>query len=221
MKRLILLICITLFSQSDGNSHALPPIESNSEKTLSDFADMIVGRYTNTKQYTSNSDDHYHMELSICRIWEDDQLEGRWFYVEHSMFKMLDKPIRQFIWNVKSIDANSVVVSFYEIPNKKQYCNTCRGEINNSAFDPLSKRELTKQIGCDMILTKKTDGSFEGNLKDLKCETEEGAAKFLQSNLKLSKKEITLKDQGYNENGEQVWGPTDKQEPYLFKKVAF
>lgn len=217
--KFIFTLAISIFTLT--NIFAInPPADKDPGKTLAAFADLLVGRYSNSTQYTSNPEDYFHLSISVCSIWEDDdQVSGKWFYIEHAMYSMGKSPIRQFVWNVTQIDENTVSVVIFELPEKKRFANSCRGSWDNDAFDNMVVRDLIPHEGCEIILNRQVDGSFEGRMGGYDCETEEGAATSLRSEIKITKREILLKDQGFNDDGDQVWGPKDHQPPYVFKKV--
>ena len=71
--------------------------------------------------------------------------------------------------------------------------------------------------GCEVVLSRNADGSYEGSTIDKNCKSTLRGASYATSKVRVEKGMITSWDQGFDDKDEQVWGATEG--PYIFKTI--
>ncbi len=187
--------------------------ESPTEKNDTDIKELFAlmqGSFNSEKQSLTDST-YYNISLHMYPIWED---KGNWLYVEQAMNSMQEKPYRQRIYEVKRNNNGELASYVYTIPNDSLWIGKWK---TPESFKGLSKENLELRAGCEVLLSKISDGVFEGKTQDGTCESSLRGASYAMSAVKITASGIESWDQGFDSEGKQVWGATAGG--YVFDKL--
>ena len=143
-----------------------------------------------------------------------------YFEVEQAIATAQDSPYRQRIYRVwlrpdRDQPGGVVESAVYELPEPADFVNAWQ---RPGAFDGLSPLNLRKREGCEVVFRSFGDGWMMGETADGTCASTLRGAAYATSRVRLAPDEIRSWDQGFDTNGEQVWGAEDG--PYVFKRVG-
>ncbi|MGK0366586.1 MAG: CpeT protein [Saprospiraceae bacterium] len=79
---------------------------------------------------------------------------------------------------------------------------------DKSIFTKIKPSEVSLKEGCEVVLKKQKDGSFSGKTGAESCKSSFRGASFATSEVTIVPEKIVSWDQGWNDNGEQIWGAT-------------
>jgi len=202
----IFLSIFFLFSCNQKKEKVNEPVD---EEVTALFA-LMQGSFNSEKQSIIDST-YYNISLHMYPIWKE---KGNWLYVEQAMNTMQDKPYRQRIYEIKR-NANGQLASYvYAITNDSLLIGKWK---DPESFESLTKEQLKLREGCEVLLTKTAPNTFEGKTQNGTCESTLRGASYAMSAVKITSSGIESWDQGYNADGEQVWGAT--KGGYVFDKL--
>lgn len=196
---------VTSCKQSKNEAHA-----SLDDREVNELFELMQGSFNSEKQSIADST-YYNISLHMYPIWEG---KGNWLYVEQAINSMQDKPYRQRIYEVKRNDQGQLASYVYAIPNDSLWIGKWKSPI---AFDGLSPKKLVPREGCEVLLTKKSEGTFIGKTQNGTCESTLRGASYAMSEVTITPRGITSWDQGFDSEGKQVWGATAGG--YIFDKL--
>lgn len=210
MKRLgtLLLFAMTLAAACKQTKTKSPA--ENVDNDVNELFALMQGSYNSEKQSLADST-YYNISLHMYPIWEE---KGNWLYVEQAMNSMQDKPYRQRIYEVKRNENGQLTSYVYTLPNDSLWIGKWK---TPEAFNDLSMENLRLRDGCEVVLTKKSDSSFVGTTQNGTCESTLRGASYAMSEVEITAKGITSWDQGFDSEGQQVWGATEGG--YVFDKL--
>jgi hypothetical protein len=179
---------------------------------FSTLIDYMTGSFSSAAQAKTDSD-FYDIRLEMVRIWPEND-EGAWLYVEQAVATHLDKPYRQRIYHVTQISENefeSAIFTFDEPLKVAGFWKT------PDQFEELSFDDLTEREGCSVFLKKQADGSYAGSTNERDCLSTHRGASYATSIVTIKKNRLVSWDQGFDENGQQIWGAV--KGGYIFDKI--
>jgi hypothetical protein len=150
-----------------------------------------------------NDSDYFDIRLRMVPIWQStDSLF--YLYVEQAMSASLEKPYRQRIYKVVKASETNFVSYIYTMNAPQRFV----GKLgNDDVFTQLTPDSLKVLDGCEVHLTYDTAfGKFEGATGDKTCPSTRSGATYTTSKVSLSEKGMVSWDQGWNDQGVQVWG---------------
>ena len=177
---------------------------------LTTLKTMMTGSFNSAEQASQDSS-YYDISLQMYPIWEDRP--GHWLYVEQAVTAMLDKPYRQRVYQLKRNDQNIFESIVYTLVNQDDFI----GKYDRpDFFDNYDESILELREGCTVYL-EKADNFYWGSTLDKDCKSSLRGASYATSKVKIYKNEIQSWDQGFDDDGNQVWGAT--KGGYIFKKL--
>ncbi|MEM8926683.1 MAG: chromophore lyase CpcT/CpeT [Bacteroidota bacterium] len=209
MKRIgirLLLVIIMVASCKQVKKESSTDIDTD----VKELFELMQGSFNSEKQSLADST-YYNISLHMYPIWKE---KGNWLYVEQAMNSMQDKPYRQRVYEVKRNEKGQLASYVYTLPNDSLWIAKWK---TPKAFDNLSKENLELRKGCEVLLTKKSDSAFVGKTRDGTCESTLRGASYAMSKVEITSKGITSWDQGFDSEGQQVWGATEGG--YVFDKI--
>jgi CpeT protein len=171
---------------------------------------LMTGSFNSAEQATADSS-YFNISLHMYPIWTER--EGNWLYVEQALFTMQDQPYRQRIYQVERLADNTFQSKVYTLPEPEKFI----GKWNTpSAFDELEPSMLEEREGCAVFMTQTGKNRFEGATNEQDCGSQLRGASYATSKVQISPGRIESWDQGFDAEGNQVWGAT--KGGYIFKK---
>ena len=199
----VLLSAILLSTQ-------LPDTPKEANPLLNELSLWMEGSFSSLAQARADSN-YLNVNLEVRQIWKEDSL-AVWLYVEQAAAFAPDKPFLQRIYRLNQTGKKLITNQVFKIPKARAFIGAY---LNPWKFDRLSQDSLIPLGGCSMDLTYKK-GKFVGNISENQCENSWGGASYVTSELTVSESKLISLNQGWNGDGEQVWGP--KEGGYIFEK---
>ncbi len=177
---------------------------------------LLTGRFDSADQ--ANADKTYFaISLRICNVSSSD-LGPRVLYVEQARMETLGKPYRQRLYVVERRDERTAVSRVLELTSPKDWVGAC----DEPSARSVTKAESAERPGCDVVLTRQTNGSFVGSTPDLqwngstfekseggvRCASDLNGATYASSEVTLDEAGLLSWDRGFDDTGKQVWGAT-------------
>jgi len=207
----ISILAVTLFLILISTSACKTSKKAAMDKSLVKLLSLMEGSFSSAEQEAQDSS-FYNISLHMYSIWENR--DGHWIYVEQALFDMQDKPYRQRIYKVEQIGNNEFKTTVYSI----SIADEAIGKWHEPKwFDRFDDSILEEREGCGVYLTQSQRGVFEGSTKEGACTSTLRGASYASSIVKISKGQIYSWDQGFDAEGNQVWGAV--KGGYIFKKV--
>ncbi|KAI4341327.1 hypothetical protein MLD38_026061 [Melastoma candidum] len=180
----------------------------------------LSGEKFSREQAARDPDNYFNIRLLTCPAAE--MVDGsKVLYMEQAFWRTPNKPFRQRFWLVKPCPKElkcDVEVSSYAIRDMEEYKNFCDR--------PKDQRPLPEEVISDIgenlstVLLKLCGRGkrclYEGSTPPGGFPNSWNGAAYCTSELSVLKNnEIHIWDRGYDDHGQQVWGP--KGGPYEFK----
>jgi hypothetical protein len=177
------------------------------------MANWFVGTYTNSGEaYGTDNNELAGLEsMRIVRIWDDK--EDVWLYLEQSAAATPEKPFRQWILRIEESQENLYMLEPHIIESEK----TLDG--NHEAIfigNHVKIDELDVVNGCEFFVDYDGFVAFSGSTVENFCDTDIAGASILKIKFNLLENKIDWWEQGFDEEGKQLWGTTTK--PVIFTK---
>lgn len=202
MNKLILFsIVLMLFSACAS--------KKGNHKNLDLLYNMMQGSYDSSQQ-AKDDESYYDISLEMHPIWKEK--DGKWLFVEQALSSNKDKPYRVRVYEVKTINKDTYISEVYTIRDEERFYGAYKNPI---LLKNLKPEDITLKEGCGVILTKAENG-FKGKTGDDTCKSTLRGASVARSQVSITLKGITSWDQGFNEEGKQVWGAV--KGGYIFLK---
>ncbi len=169
----------------------------------------LQGHFDSADQAADNAS-YYAIELTMCEV-EAPELGARALYIEQAVVG--DAPYRQRIYVIedgdqRDLQARSVM---YELNYATPWAGFCDGE--STATGVVTTEYVSLLEGCDV--TVEWDGErFSGGTVEGECLNDWGGATYATSAVTLTADRLESWDQGWDANGDYVWGATAG--PYEF-----
>jgi CpeT protein len=199
------LISLSLFACGEKSEDTAV----DSFDVLAEFESQLTGRFDSLAQSLVNPS-YYDVQLQACAV-EAPELGEHVLYIEQALLSNVESPYRQRLY-VLSTEADGTVRSIiYTVSNEGSRIGLCNlDEV--VTFDVGSYEE---RIGCDVVLTYNGIG-FDGSTEEGACPSDMNGATYATSVVSTTPDEITSWDQGWNDNGQQMWGAVDGA--YVFQR---
>ena len=191
---------------------AQPQPENQSESSVELLAELeaqLSGYFTSEAQSQENPA-YYNIQLRTCAV-DAPELGDHVLYVEQAQTAAPEDPYRQRLYVLDIIDEaeQTVQSTIYSLKNNSWAVGLCTDE--REAIYGLD--DITLREGCEVILQWNGTG-FSGSTVGENCESTLSGASYATSEVTTTPNEIRSWDQGFNAEGEQVWGAVEG--PYLF-----
>lgn len=166
-----------------------------------------------SKLQSEQDSDFFDIRLRMVPIWKSTPSEF-YLYVEQAVSTSIDKPYRQRIYKVEKISDTEFVSHIYTVSAPSRFVGK-KGD--DAVFKQLTTDSLQIKDGCAVYLQYNTQtNDFSGATKDGTCPSERQGAKYASSKVTINSNQMVSWDQGWNEEGKQVWGAT--KGGYIFVK---
>lgn len=175
-------------------------------------ASLLEGSYSSAEQAMSDPD-YRDIRLVMVPIWKD-RADGPWLYVEQAMAGKESEPYRQRVYHLVADKDGAVRSVIYTLPDPKAAVLAWKAAAPLADLEP---ETLVLRQGCDVVLSEKPDGSFEGGTVGNSCASDLRGAAYATSTSKLTPAEMVSWDRGYDASGKQVWGA--EKGGYVFRKL--
>jgi CpeT protein len=212
------LVCLILFFGSCSSSKSLPADDVNEEKEeiMQNQTALLVSYMTgsfNSADQEAKDSSYYNISLHMYPIWENSKDGYQYLYVEQAMNRMQDKPYRQRVYQIAYLGNGFYESAVYTLANQEKYIGKYK---TPSFFESIGPSDLEIRDGCAVILEQHGD-MFRGSTLEDRCKSSLRGASYATSKVKIYQDRIESWDQGFDQNGNQVWGAV--KGGYIFKKI--
>ena len=181
------------------------------ESTPADRASAyLTGTFSSQKQANNNSD-YYAISLRACAV-DFPAMADRVLYIEQAAMDNVTQPYRQRLYVVEDLGDSQVSSTIYAFTDAKaaNLVSACDAPEDIT----IKMKHLVEREGCTVWLTELENGDFEGATEGAECSSSLGSAVYATSEVKLEADLLLSLDQGWDAEGNQVWGAVDG--PYRF-----
>jgi CpeT protein len=176
---------------------------SAQSKDFKKLAAWMEGSFSSNLQAVQDSD-FFDIRLHIKRIWNENP-NGVWFYVEQAVSTAKEKPYRQRIYHLSQANDSTFESEVYTFSKPLRYVGAWK---QSKALADLTVDSIETRKGCSVFLKKKDKATFEGSTNDKDCSSDLRGAKYATSKVTIKKDRLVSWDQGFDAEGNQVWGAT-------------
>ncbi|MDC8005527.1 chromophore lyase CpcT/CpeT [Aureisphaera galaxeae] len=209
MKKIVLFLSfITVIACKNKESQHEETVAP--EAHLEELYALMQGSFNSEKQSVADSS-FYNISLHMYPIWSD---KGHYLYVEQALNSMQDKPYRQRVYQLTQLNDSIYSSAVYTLPNDSLWIGKWK---NPTAFDSISPTELITREGCAVLLKRLGENHYKGATDTDKCKSSLRGASYATSKVEITPTKIESWDQGFNAEGEQVWGA--EKAGYVFDKL--
>lgn len=203
-----LFLLLALFTLAACGPKTTAVVVETSEARSVSLTDLMVGSFDSSEQARLDSS-YYDITLHMYPIWTERELT--YLYVEQSVTSMPMKPYRQRVYVVEQLEDKSYKSAVYKLEHDSLFIGKWK---TPSFFDQYSPDILIEREGCAVYMQEMSPGRFEGSTREKECGSTMRGASYATSHVLVEKGKVTSWDQGFNAEGEQVWGAVDG--PYIF-----
>jgi hypothetical protein len=187
--------------------------KSHSETPFELLKKYMSGSFSSELQSRHDSD-YFDIRLRMEPIWKASDAEF-YLYVEQAMSTALDKPYRQRIYKVVK-ESEDHFTSYIYTMNAPQRFTGKKG--SDDVFSMITPDSLKVLEGCEVRLSFNSKlNQFEGATADLTCPSTRSGATHTTSKVVITANGMNSWDQGWNDDGAQVWGATKGGYEFLKK----
>jgi hypothetical protein len=202
---------LVLLSLSLATVYSCASNHQHSDEELLQLAAWMSGSFSSQAQSEADTN-FYDIRLEMAPIWEGDA-DTLWLYVEQAVADYLDKPYRQRVYRLCRVGKNSFESAVFSLEDPLRFAGAWK---EAEPLSQLSADSLLERSGCALILYLE-GGSYEGITNERDCSSTLRGASYATSEVVVTREELTSLDQGFDQDGEQVWG--SEFGPYIFKKL--
>ena len=199
---LLLMSCGTSKTRQKATEKAERAAILSMTNNLEQLGRIMLGTYTNTKQYQANKEDFYHVIMKLHRIWEDRD-DAIWMYIEQAQFDVQDRPYRQRVYKVFRGERDTLISEVYTLPDSKSAIG--KGADANFWKD-IPPTKLIAREGCAVYLTRKANALYVGSTLPNTCQSSMAGASFAHSTVTIGLDVFESLDQGFDQEGKLMWG---------------
>jgi CpeT protein len=180
---------------------------------LAELASHLTGYFSSRAQAQADKD-YFDIELRVVPVWTE-RADGPWLYVEQAAANTPDKPYRQRVYRLE-LRGNDYLSHIYEF--KGDPLKQAGQWKEAKPLGALTPADIVLKDGCAVVMQRKSDGSYSGATVEKACPSVLRGAKYGASRVTLDAKLLESWDQGFAEDGKQVWGAT--KGAYRFVKIS-
>jgi len=201
---LLLMIFAGFYSTMAQKKHAKTMLP------LDELVQIMQGSYSSERQASADTT-YYNISLVMVPIWTS---KGHYLYVEQALSKRPESPYRVRIYKISKGGENEYISEIYTLKNEKDWIGKYK---NPTLFDSLTFDDIELKRGCEVRLKRIGTNKFEGQTGAKTCPSELRGASYATSKVTLLQNQIISWDQGFDNNGVQVWGA--EKAGYIFDKL--
>lgn len=166
------------------------------------LAAWLVGDFDSADQADADPQ-YYAISMRLCPV-DLPELGERVLYIEQAAMDELDAPYRQRLYVVERVSDDVAVSRVYEA-DRSSTESALVGLCDDPSAADLDADDFALRDGCDVVLA--WDGErFDGGTEGEGCSSSLGGASYATSAVTLAADALTSWDQGWDADGEQVWG---------------
>lgn len=166
------------------------------------LADWLVGDFDSADQAKADPQ-YYAISMRLCPV-DLPALGARVLYIEQATVDDLASPYRQRLYVVDAVSEDMAVSRVYEARSPSQEAELV-GLCEDPAAVTLDADAFDLREGCDVVLA--WDGvAFNGGTEGEECGSSLGGASYATSVVTLAGDALMSWDQGWDADGQQVWG---------------
>ena len=184
--------------------------QTSKDTELEELFALMQGSYNSGKQAEQDSS-YFNISLHMYPIWED---QGHYLYVEQAMNSRQEAPYRQRVYEITRLNDSVLSSAVFTLAADSLWIGQWK---NPKAFDSISPKDLSEREGCAVLLKRISEGIYEGSTGERSCGSTLRGASYATSTVKIDAKKIESWDQGFDAEGNQVWGATEGG--YIFDKL--
>ncbi|MCP4805169.1 MAG: hypothetical protein GY913_04630 [Proteobacteria bacterium] len=194
---LLVLACATPTSTAplDSLSDSAVVISATDEVTA-----LLAGRFDSADQAAEDFS-YYAVSLVACPV-DAPELGEHVLYIEQALVETLDSPYRQRLY-VVTPEGEQVRSAIYELDRPKKAVGLC----DEDSVRTYTADEAIERVGCDVLLSRDGD-AWVGETGNESCPSDLNGASWATSKVRLESDRIESWDQGWDGEGEQIWGAT-------------
>lgn len=211
MNKLILITGLIVLNTSCAN-RKMSTNFTLKESEISELYNLMIGEFSSSEQAAQDTL-FYDINLVMFPIWEEDK-SAKWLYVEQAVTANIDKPYRQRVYKISSVQENLFESKVFELENPSRFIHAWD---NVNIFNQIKPDSLLLRTGCSVYLKKMGD-CYGGSTNDQDCKSSLRGASYATSKVSICKNQIVSWDQGWDDSDMQVWGA--ETQGYVFKRTS-
>ena len=166
---------------------------------MDEFERQLTGRFTSEEQASTDMN-YYAVQLHACAV-EVPELGENVLYIEQALVDNVSSPYRQRLYVLSNLGDDWVRSEIYTLDNEDSFIGLC----TNPEIASFSADVATLKDGCHVDL--QWDGTgFTGQTEESSCPSAMNGASYATSIVETTPNQITSWDQGWDAQGNQVWG---------------
>jgi len=173
--------------------------------------ELMTGSFTSEKQAEADSS-YFNISLHMYPIWTKDSAD--WLYVEQALFEKQEKPYRQRVYKLEVMAENIYKSKVFKLKNDSIFIGKWK---NTGFFNQFDQSILDEKTGCEVILMRIGSNEYQGSTSAENCKSSLRGAAYATSQVNVKPGVVESWDQGFDADGNQVWGAT--QGGYVFEKI--
>lgn len=194
MKKLLLLLLVV----SSTKALAQSLVNKSDLDTLRSY---MVGSFSSSEQAKQDTS-YFDIRLHMAPVFQH-RIDGVWLYVEQAIASSLDKPYRQRVYHLFTINDTTIVSQVYELKTPSRAVGAWK---NPKPLDDLRTDSLELRQGCAIMLHKSSDGFYFGSTPGKECLSSRSGASYATSEVKIYRDKLLSWDRGWDMYDKQVWG---------------
>lgn len=200
-----MLLSIFVFACSSPSKNP----EVITQDLMTEFQSQLSGRFTSEEQAVNNPN-YYAVQLHACTVDVPD-LGTNVLYIEQALVDNTQSPYRQRFYVLSDLGDEWVRSEIYTLADEYSFVGLC----NEDDLYSYSASIATHKEGCHVDLF--WDGSgFSGETEEDSCPSSMSGASYATSTVETSPSQIKSWDQGWSDQGNQVWGAVEGA--YIFNR---
>ena len=201
-----MLLSLLVFACSESKTNTEISEEFN---ILDEIEAQLSGRFTSEAQAQTNTS-YYAVQLHACPV--DVPTLGEYvLYIEQAMVSDVSSPYRQRFYVLTQEGEEQVRSEIYTLDNPSSFVGLC----NQDEVSTFDASVATPKEGCHVNLIWDGTG-FSGSTEEEACPSDRNGATYVTSIVTTTPDRIESWDQGWDNNGAQVWGAIDGA--YIFDR---
>ena len=174
-------------------------VTRNDVDTLSRWMTGYFSSHEQSVKDTTYAD----IELRAVPMWPH-RIDGRWVYAEHSLAASPEKPFRQTVYHLFTINDSTIVCQDYDLKFPQRSAGEWR---STKPLDDLRYDSLIIRQGCALMVRKSTDGFYYGSTPDRQCAYNANGAAYTTFDARFYPDKLLMWERGWDMFGKQLWGP--------------
>jgi hypothetical protein len=176
---------------------------------LAEFKAQLSGRFTSEAQSLTDTS-YYSVQLHACSV-DVPELGADVLYIEQALVNNIQSPYRQRFYVLSDLGDDWVRSEIYTLSDEDSFVGLC----NEDEISSFPASVATHKEGCHVVL--EWDGDvFFGQTESDSCPSTMGGASYATSIVQTTSSQISSWDQGWDDQGNQVWGAIEGA--YLFDR---